>query len=338
MSIFIRQSELSFGIKDEVTNSSLGGLECERMPIGYEPIYRDYLNAYFMGNGNRKRIRFLEIVLGSRVIGIARVVDASLDDTGLWNAPRGLEINNLIFAPQIAQSDRAKLIAKCAEFLLAKESVLSTNASVAVSQSLSDASLLALVERPDFIATAVHAELRIDLGKGEDVLFASLRKKHRQQINRYGALTHISVRTDVEAVHELHQLHLKVAGRTTRPLSTWKIQEQAIQQGLAFVITTRSLANELLGALFVLHSNEEAISFSAAYDRSAMARGYPLGHLCEWEAIRFLSSNTSTKSYLLGVVNQEFNQDAKLRNIRMFKDGFSPAYGLIGRLEYVATP
>jgi hypothetical protein len=200
---------------------------------------------------------------------------------------------------------------------------------------MADPFMRLLVQQEGFVSNAISAEMRIDLTKSEADLFASLRKKHRQQLRKYCDLTRVSVRTDVDALRELQQLHFQVSGRITRSPLTWKIQEQAITENLAFVVTIRNLSDELLGALYVQYSNYEAISFSAAYNRTAMGKGFPLGHICEWEAIKFLGRNSLAQSYLIGVASWETADNLKLSRINLFKDGFSPTYHLIGHLNYI---
>lgn len=335
MSVASARTEFCFQICDCLDEGLLAEPRFENLPIVYEKLYHDYQNEYHSKNGSETKVRFLKIALGSRLVGLACIVDSSLDDSGLeLHTPR-LELTQTVFDPRVSPTQRAEAIGNAAEYLSAIRSEWRGKASITVSQKLSDQTTKLLLRAGGFRATGIIAEMRVDLTKSEGDLFASLRKKHRQQIRKYSDLVRVAVRTDTEALHELQRLHFRVAGRITRSPLTWKIQEEAVLEGLAFVVTVRNLSDELLGALYVMYSNYDAISFSAAYDRSAMREGYPLGHICEWQAIEYLAMNRLAQSYLLGGAERTTTKDAKLASINSFKDGFSPTYQLIGQLTYV---
>lgn len=328
--------EFSFRISNRLAADLLAEARFENLPIAYEKLFQDYQNEYHTKDGNRKKFCFLEIAFGSRLVGLACIVDASFDQRTFELHTARLELSQTVFDPRVSPTQRAEAIVNGAEFLAARKSELSGKPSITVTQKLSDPTIALLLREGSFKATEISAEMRVDLTRKEADLFASFRKKHRQQIRKYSDLVRVSVRTDAEALHELQQLHFQVSGRITRSPVTWKIQEQAILEGLAFVVTARNLSDNLLGALYVMYSNYDASSFSAAYDRSAMKEGYPLGHICEWTAIKFLARNRLAQSYLLGGADRATTNNPKMSNINSFKDGFSPTYHLIGRLTYIA--
>ncbi len=160
-------------------------------------------------------------------------------------------------------------------------------------------------------------------------MFSNFRKKHKQQIRKAERSFEVTVSSSELGVEELRLLHLRVAGRKTRSRATWKLQAQAVSEGQGFTVFVRERdGGQLVGGLFVMHSKSYGLSFSAAYVRQVMSAGAPLGHLCEWEAIKYLKSAVGAKKYILGNASEESLANDKVLNILHFKDGFGPEYAL----------
>ena len=325
-----------FRISNEVPELGLDASGWGNLSIFFHPLYVNYQNEYHSSSAGERSHRFLQVFASSRLVGLGALVSI-YPETAITKAEQeaqSLELSHIVFDAEVSKELGARGITEGARFLRSEDSRSSKSQAVAVRQRLSDPVMALLLENGEFTAVEVSAELRIDLDKSEEELFARLRKKFRQQIRKYQDTLDACVRTDGAALDELRRLHFQVSGRTTRSSRTWEIQRQAVEEGSAFIVTISGLKNELLGALYVMHTPAEALSFSAAYDRQAMADGYPLGHLAEWEAIKFLRRNRLAKSYLLGSSGAATLENEKLANIVNFKDGFAPIYDLVGRLQH----
>lgn len=328
---------IEFEVSDKAPRGPLGESGFESLPIHYNPLYVDYQNEYYLSKTGAKNHRFLKMFSGSQLVGLATLNRLEVDFGARHESTKKpiLELSHIVFDQRFTKELKVCAITEGARYLGTLENDVAERTLIVVNQRLSDPVMALLVEKSEFSPTGVSAEFRIDLRNSEEELFGRLRKKHRQQIRKHRDTLHVSVRTDGEALDELQRLHFQVAGGHTRSLTTWGIQRKSVEGGSAFVVTISSPANELLGALYVMHAPEEAISFSAAYDRLAMAEGYPLGHLAEWEAIKFLKKNNLGKSYVLWGISPNTVRDQKFANILKFKQGFAPSYDLVGRLQHV---
>lgn len=328
--------QIEFQISDTAPKGHLGRSNPENLPIYYQSLYVDYQNEYHLSRIGAKSHRFLKMFGGSRLVGLAALNRLTLGVGAPYanvDEP-SLELSHIVFDERVSEELRVSTITEGAKYLRTRKNDVAETQAITVNGRLSDPVMALLVGNGEFTAVDVGAELRIDLDKSEEELFTRLRKKYRQLIRKYHDTLQVSVRTDGTALDELRRLHFQVSGRTTRSSKTWEIQRQAVEEGSAFIVTISSLTDELFGALYVMHTPAEALSFSAAYDRRAMADGNPLGHLAEWEAIKFLKRNSLAKSYLLGSSGRATLENEKLANIVNFKDGFAPIYDLVGRLQY----
>lgn len=203
MSVVNAKSEIRFRVLHRIAQDSLESLQIDNLPIQYQSLHQDYLNEYHARDGHQKRVRFLEIAVGSRLVGLACIGSVSARDQGLGSTRQRLELTQIVFNAQISSVQGAEIIRKGADFLLPRKSEWTSEPSIGVSQKMSDPFIPLLVQQAGFVAPAVSAEMRIDLTKGEAPLFTSLRKKHRQQIRKYCDLTRVSVRTNVDALQEM---------------------------------------------------------------------------------------------------------------------------------------
>jgi len=177
-------------------------------------------------------------------------------------------------------------------------------------------------------------DLRIDLSVSAEKIFENFRKKYRQQIRKHSPAVTVCVNTKPEGVSLLQSLHRRVSGRVTRSNKTWDLMRSATIAGQGFTVLSTLPEEKLVGALYVMHSDSHALAFSAAYDREVMARGLPLGHLCEWNAIKYLAENSTTSSYSTLVFPASWAILAKQAAILQFKEGLGATHHLMERFEY----
>lgn len=142
----------------------------------------------------------------------------------------------------------------------------------------------------------------IDLSKTEAELHTNLRKSYKSLINKDGP--YIAVGFD-----SFRQLHLKAAGRKTRPDKTWDIQQKQLTSGEAFIVLNK-LGNS--GAFFIYNNH------TCYYGVGCSVEGAN-SHAIIWKAILH-AKELGCKFFEIG--EQIFSGNEKLIGISKFKRGF----------------
>ena len=128
---------------------------------------------------------------------------------------------------------------------------------------------------------------------------------------------------DDNLLDQFREFHIKISGRETRPLTTWKIQQKMVNDREAFCITLHGNNKELVGtALFAISPLQVSYSVGV-YDRSLF--DLPVGHVIQLKAIEYMKE-LGVKRYFLGNRHHLFEkiQPTKKENsIGFFKEGFS---------------
>ena len=176
--------------------------------------------------------------------------------------------------------------------------------------------------------TLVRHDLYADLRPALADIRASFRKSFRPLINVGLRNWQVSVLAqagiDVAVWNEFKQLHVTVAGRSTRSDETWARQFDMIAAGVAFLVALRDPADQrLVGAGFFQHSRDEGLYAVGAYDRSLFDK--PLGHVVQQLAIETLKTQ-GVSWYRVG--ERHLAQDLprpsdKELSIAAFKQGFA---------------
>jgi FemAB family protein len=126
-----------------------------------------------------------------------------------------------------------------------------------------------------------------------------------------------------ETWDDFRRLHFRVAGRETRPLSTWEQQWRMIVAGEALLIWLGDAEGRMVGGGFFQLTDCEALYSVAAYDRDLFAK--PLGHVVQAHAIGEFKRR-GIHWYKLGAMKFPGDHDkpsAKDLSIGMFKQGFA---------------
>jgi hypothetical protein len=178
-----------------------------------------------------------------------------------------------------------------------------------------------------FHDTTISTNL-LKLDKEEDLLFRNFRKGTKSDIKtavKEGYVTNIFDKKNItREMFEIYKsLHFEAAGRKTRPDNTWDIMFEWIQNGLSILaITTKE--GEYVSAQFVNTYDRKAYYQSGA-TQSKHEKERGVGHLAQWEIIKYLKFNDFTY-YELGWnwypnISQEV-VDGKMLGISRFKAGF----------------
>jgi FemAB family protein len=168
-------------------------------------------------------------------------------------------------------------------------------------------------------------ELYVNLSLGLEQIRAHFRKSYKPLISAGMKIWQVDVLTggDSELWTEFRELHLKVAGRVTRCAESWRLQQQAIVDGDAFLIYLLDEHQRMVGGgLFDITRDEGAYSV-AAYDRSLFDK--PLGHVVQYRAIEEMQKR-GLRWYKIG--RRPYESDTpgpteKELSIGEFKDGFA---------------
>jgi FemAB family protein len=168
-------------------------------------------------------------------------------------------------------------------------------------------------------------ELYVDLNLSLNRIHSSIRKSYRPLIAKGSKLWQIEVHEQVNnsLFYEFRNFHRIVSGRVTRPLETWVIQEQAINQEEAILITLRDKNSNLIGGGFFEFTKSEGVYSVGVYDRSLFS--LPLGHLVQMKAIEFMKEK-GLKWYRIGkrhYPGDTLQPSDKELTISKFKEGFS---------------
>lgn len=174
----------------------------------------------------------------------------------------------------------------------------------------------------------IRHDLYADLSPPLADIRASFRKSFRPLINvglrNWGVSVLDHKLADADTWAEFKQLHLDVAGRSTRGDDTWQHQFEAIAAGDAFLVALRDpQTHRLVGAGFFHCTRDEGLYAVGAYDRTLFDK--PLGHVVQQRAIEVMKER-GVRWYRIG--ERHFSQDKPPPNdkqvaIAAFKQGFA---------------
>jgi len=161
----------------------------------------------------------------------------------------------------------------------------------------------------------------VDLTEPLSDIKLKFRKSYRPLVTKGEKIWKSAVVMDDKSVfEEFRSLHREVAGRETRPDSTWKRQYEMLIEGTAFMITIRNESDQLVGAGFFMVNESNCTYAVAAYKRDLFLQ--PLGHVVQYKAIEHMI-NLDLKWYELGeVADSRSGKSEKELSISQFKSGF----------------
>lgn len=167
--------------------------------------------------------------------------------------------------------------------------------------------------------------LYVDLSLSPEALRAGYRKSYKALINSGEKLWRVAIQQapDAALFSEFEQLHIAVAGRTTRSTATWDMQHGYIGEGGAFLVYLRDEAGRMVGGGYFQHTAHESLYLVGAYDRALFDK--PLGHVVQHHAImelrrRGVRWHKLGQRYYAGCAAPG---TAKEQSISVFKEGFA---------------
>ena len=177
-----------------------------------------------------------------------------------------------------------------------------------------------------FITSASYQQILLaDLSVPLSELKQSFRKSYRSLINKGLKLWQVGVSTSLSdsELEEFRQFHIETAGKETRSVQTWQLQQKMVNEQEAFYVWLRDDSHRLIGAgLFNLSPLQASYSVGV-YDRDMFDQ--PLGHVVQITAIEYMQA-IGIKRYYLGNRHHSFEiptPTQKEASIGFFKEGFS---------------
>ena len=171
-----------------------------------------------------------------------------------------------------------------------------------------------------------HTRRLIDLSLDEAILKSSIRKSYRSLVTKgyrdFAPTIYNSSNISHDFIADFYQLHLREAGRETRPFSTWLKQFEAVKEDSAFC-TGAYTDGELVSAGYFITSDKHCYYGVSASRRDMFSK--PVFHSLLWSSLLYakarsisvfeVDSNALTFSTTNSMTKKE-------EGIRLFKSGF----------------
>lgn len=173
-------------------------------------------------------------------------------------------------------------------------------------------------DRERLLRDATWTTRVVDLSVPEPELWAGVRASYHSLVNRWNRYPHQQVTAHAHGqpfehvVERCRLLHFKEAGRSTRSLESWRVQQEWVRcrHGIA-VIATRG--HEDVAFAYVVRHGDWAYYFSAASSERNVQ------HAVQWAAMRYLK-HAGVRWYELGWQGEA--SDAKGQAIEFFRRGW----------------
>lgn len=163
--------------------------------------------------------------------------------------------------------------------------------------------------RSRLLATATWQTRILDLSPSEAELWTGLRKSYKALINGANRQLNFRLATDTEIARVLH---LRCAGRVTRPLATWQLMTDWLAAGAGLLVLAYDGAAPLAFAYAIRHADWSYYASGASVDDD-------LQHAVIWHALMALKAR-GVRWAELGWRGQA--QDPKGQSIEHFRGGF----------------
>lgn len=170
----------------------------------------------------------------------------------------------------------------------------------------------------------VSYQLAINLNNSLDSVKLGFRKSYKPLVSKALNKWSISVCTKdlYENFDKFRLLHLEVAGKETRSIESWSIQQQQIVNNEAFLVMVKD-KGVLIGAGFFNYTKDIGMYSVGVYKRELFDE--PIGHGVQMKAIEVLKEK-GCHTYYIGQKVTELDvikPTKKELSIAHFKEGFS---------------
>jgi len=298
---------------------------CEYVPVMYLSSFINYQAEYMTGAVDEHLDMSLIIYHDRKPVAVWPLCIYRRKSVWKLGSNAG-QICSPLFIKDLAEKTQKKVIDKCLSII----EILSRNIGQMSWQSTEviDAKGAGLWHRKIMdkgASITVSHELYVDLSKSLEEIRNNIRKSYKSLLTLGDRLWRIDVidQDNPKVFNEFRELHYRVAGRVTRSLSTWKLQEEAIAQKQAFLITLRDEQGNLVGGGLFYISASEGLYAVAAYNRELFDK--PLGHIVQMRAIETMKK-LGIRWYKIGArpyAGDVLEPTLKELSIGKFKEGFA---------------
>lgn len=164
----------------------------------------------------------------------------------------------------------------------------------------------------------------VDLAQSEDEIRRGLRKSYRSLVNwgrKNIGLRYVNAEDpDFAAFRSYQEFHHRVAGRQTRPQSSWDAMFEWLKAGGGELSLGYDPGGRLLSATLVIDGRYQAEYSSAVYDREQFDK--PIAHWPLFDAI-LRARQRGKARFLLGEIPAAASVSSKEFDIGLFKRGFT---------------
>jgi hypothetical protein len=162
----------------------------------------------------------------------------------------------------------------------------------------------------------------VDLEAGPVVWKRALRKSFQQFINwgrKSFEISHINAgQFSTEAFDAYRLFHAEIAGRVTRPRSSWDEMYRAVAQGRGELLLAYLNGKLAAGSLFI-DGTQTTVYMNGVYDRDLEK---PLAHFLIWHGIE-RAHGRGMRTFQLGDIHIRGAVDEKRYQVGYFKRGFA---------------
>lgn len=322
---------------DEIDLAGQKWLELENGNEAYVPVHYAYYNILYQKRYFEdvwQNYTDISVVLwgGGRPIGMWPVAYWFKDGKYVIGS-NGMDLLPPLFVfPMLTTEAKRKIIEKCIVFLeaLAGELNVSDCCVRETVMKAGDSEWIKKVLERGAVCHGVSTECYVDLHMDLDAILGAMRRTNRYSIKKAGTLwvSEIVNRDSADdkikgSFESFRSLHIDVAGRETRALQTWQIQEEALRKSDDYLIMLYDHDNNLIGGS-LYSTTGTAVTYSvAAYKRELFNQ--PVGHISQWLAIKY-AKQIGKSWYYIG--KRPYSGDLekptdKELTIGHFKEGFA---------------
>jgi FemAB family protein len=237
----------------------------------------------------------------------------------------GVEIVEPIFIKGLPRKIKKRLESQLSDLIVALSNVLNIKQCQFVNMEYNQLSswYLLWADRAKEIFSTHH--LLVDLSLPMDEIRSKFRKSLNPLINKGLREWKVEIHEHVseELFEKFRLLHKEVAGRSTRPIKSWRAQKKQIDLLESFLITVSDKNEKLVGAGLFIYSDYQSLYCVGAYKRELFNK--PIGHPVQMKAIEFLKQKRC-RWYEIGQKHLKVDKDPptdKEISISFFKEGFS---------------
>jgi FemAB family protein len=237
----------------------------------------------------------------------------------------GVEIVEPIFIPTLARKVKKRLESQLAELVYALSNELNIECCQFTNIGYRQLSswYLMWVEKAIEVFSTHH--LLVDLSLSLDEIRLKFRKSFKPLINKGLREWKVEVheRVSEDLFERFRLLHKEVAGRSTRPIDSWKEHLNQVLEKEAFLVTVSGEKDDLIGSGFFVFSKNTSLYAVGSYNRNFYDK--PLGHIVQMKAIETLK-NKGLRWYEIGQKHLNIDKvpaTEKELSISYFKEGFS---------------